>query len=461
MTDSGLTPIRVRGKRYKTPRAANKTVVQKGQAKTNKKTAAGLPSNKKRKLQDKCRLGDSKRVKPAGRKISPLESLPAELIEKIFLHSLELNFARSSPHFGAILSRKRVLKILTFLAFFYDPRPDDNGAASYISNILRHLEYVPLDLDAQKSLQNGVINCRWFNLPLLKECKSDMFKATLEKFVFGRSFCGVGMVLEPSEMENLTKTLNRDPSDWEMQFQGTDRHDVPCTLGISAQKMNVASEIFTTLGFSPLAVWTIPGSFFMRTLWTEEAMDLLLYLLNHAPYDVVYTGPNCLRPRTTIDISRDRVQDCIHDAIVGENPSNLWDLLSWDEKVQRIVHGHDRWGVPNGYGIRGEHFITAVHQTEDAGLFQVLLRAHAESMPYDDPEITAWAMRQRDREFGDWLLSYMIEVPARRRDHNPLFRGGFAADGHPDDPSCNTWWDRFEQYLIDRGTWNGRRLEWE
>ena len=51
-------------------------------------------------------------------KLSNLESLPVELIEKIFLYSLNTNLPRASPHLAAALSSEQIYRLLILLAFF-------------------------------------------------------------------------------------------------------------------------------------------------------------------------------------------------------------------------------------------------------------------------------------------------------------------------------------------------------
>ncbi|EEH48649.1 uncharacterized protein PADG_04728 [Paracoccidioides brasiliensis Pb18] len=467
MPNSNLTLIRVRGKRHKTSISAVEDVARKARIANRNKSCSSRPSKNpvKHKHSDKIRLRDGSRAKMvAGKRVGHLEALPVELIEKIFLHSLEFNFARVSPAFGALLSRMRVFRILTFLAFYNDPRPDDGRSAAYISNFLRPLEYVPLGPNAQKALQAEVINCPWFNLSLLKQCHRDVFHVTLQNFVFGDSTCSFGLVLDNPDFDLLTKHLDKNPEDWGAYFKGKDRHGESCHLKIQVHRVGVMSNVLWAPDFLPMVVWTVPDEFFAEKPWTEDKFCLLHSLLLYAPHDFLLSAPNYLRPNTTIDISRDKIQGCIHHAITLENVRLLSMLLSWDERAHRYssvlspstqnTQNPESYGTPGErYGIPGEHFVTATRQSEHPGLFQVLLRANAESIPYDDLEITSWAMRQGDRAFGDWLLNYMIDVPARRRDNSSLFSGGWAtrfarhSEDFPDDPDCYIWWDAFEKYV--------------
>ena len=53
-------------------------------------------------------------------KLSILESLPVELIEKIFLYSLNVNLPRASVALTSALSSERIYRALILLAFWDD-----------------------------------------------------------------------------------------------------------------------------------------------------------------------------------------------------------------------------------------------------------------------------------------------------------------------------------------------------
>ena len=55
--------------------------------------------------------------KETPRQLSALERRPVELLEKIFLYSLNVNLPRASPSLGGSLSREQVYRILILLPF--------------------------------------------------------------------------------------------------------------------------------------------------------------------------------------------------------------------------------------------------------------------------------------------------------------------------------------------------------
>jgi len=148
----------------------------------------------------------------------------------------------------------------------------------------------------------------------------------------------------------------------------------------------------------------IPNRILSGNPWTDEKVAYLEYLRGFILKSTATPG---------VPFSRDRLQDGIHHAILEQSPVALRNLLELDEYFNRR---HDVELHQKGfYELPAEHFITAVRQSESPTMLQLLIRGNAESIPYDDPELTSWAVRARDRgeEFGVWLLEFMVDVPRR------------------------------------------------
>jgi hypothetical protein len=99
-----LTPIKVKGKgprkKWKPPSQAMKLAIRKREALLHPEKRM----HKRRKLE----------VRKGG---APIERLPAEVIERIFLFSENLNFPRSSHRLGLALSASGTLRELIICAF--------------------------------------------------------------------------------------------------------------------------------------------------------------------------------------------------------------------------------------------------------------------------------------------------------------------------------------------------------
>ncbi|KAL4884005.1 hypothetical protein BJY04DRAFT_183771 [Aspergillus karnatakaensis] len=112
-----------------------------------------------------------------------------------------------------------------------------------------------------------------------------------------------------------------------------------------------------------------------------------------------------------IYLSREAIQRGIHTALIERNASVLTTLLKIDEYTFRVENASLTHPLP--YILSPDHFRTAVRVArDDPSLFQLLLRANAESIPSDDSEITQWAMDLHG-PFGSWLLDFMLQLPQR------------------------------------------------
>jgi hypothetical protein len=88
--------------------------------------------------------------------VSALERLPVELIQQIFLHSLELNLPRSSISLARSLSKESIYTSLILLAFF-----DDDGEHPVDKGLFKPAEYRQLDLAEKLRLQTSILDSRW------------------------------------------------------------------------------------------------------------------------------------------------------------------------------------------------------------------------------------------------------------------------------------------------------------
>jgi hypothetical protein len=102
---------------------------------------------------------------PPAKMRSWLERLPAELIEQVFLHALEINMAKASPLLGRILSSESIYRILILFAFFLDC-----GAHPVEAKHFAPAAYRLLGFEEKLVLQQGVLECRWCTLARVRQC---------------------------------------------------------------------------------------------------------------------------------------------------------------------------------------------------------------------------------------------------------------------------------------------------
>ncbi|PYI08111.1 hypothetical protein BO78DRAFT_460114 [Aspergillus sclerotiicarbonarius CBS 121057] len=395
-----VTPIRVRGRRRKHPEDEAPKPTPSGpkggrpflshQAKVHSSQARS---------HKRARLLVAKPIKP---RKSILESLPVELIEKIFLYSLNMNFARCSSSLAAAVSSERIFRALILLAFWDDsPTPAGTTRASEvaISRILRPVEYIPISHTERRTLQDSILRCKWCTVQRLLAQLPDLMNLTLQRHWFGAE-----VTMSADEEESLTRFLAQKEDT--RVFQGTGAHTNHYTLAINPLVSITVThhETDQSTTYPILGVLLIPDKLFHGLFCPDQ-----IHYLETLRIASGLNRPDLIKP--TVSVSRESLQSGIHAALVQNNAEALAILLKIDEYYFRseIQSLQPTGGVP--YTVPAEHFRTAVRVgRHDATLFQLLLRTSAESVPADDSEITGWAVALDDA-FGGWLLELMLQLP--------------------------------------------------
>lgn len=99
--------------------------------------------------------------------LSRLESLPVELLQAIFLYTLNINLPLASPYLGLALSSEHLYTKLILLAF--------SGIGQ------RHSEGMLHEDVTSASLQTTIMSRKWFNLDLMRRCQVQFAQEMLER----------------------------------------------------------------------------------------------------------------------------------------------------------------------------------------------------------------------------------------------------------------------------------------
>ncbi|KAJ5657594.1 uncharacterized protein N7484_001243 [Penicillium longicatenatum] len=103
---------------------------------------------------------------------SRLESLPVEIIELIFLHSLEINLPRASLHLGRALSNPTLYTWLIRLVFSSTNSGSQSGF--FTPDFLPPpLDFWGLSWEQRQHLSTILLGCRWCTLPLMRKCQRE------------------------------------------------------------------------------------------------------------------------------------------------------------------------------------------------------------------------------------------------------------------------------------------------
>lgn len=103
---------------------------------------------------------------------SRLESLPVEIIQKIFLECLEINLSRASIHIASALSDPLIYTWLIRLAFSSANESSRHGF--FTPDFLPPpLDFFALSPAERRDLQTNILQCRWSTLALMRKCQRE------------------------------------------------------------------------------------------------------------------------------------------------------------------------------------------------------------------------------------------------------------------------------------------------
>lgn len=408
-----LTPIKIRGRRKRPAKPTTPEPTPK-KLKPGEKPSVGrrllstqeIARSSQSKLDRRTRLLTLRAVSVERSRLSTLESLPVELIERIFLYALNVNFPRASVVLNAAVSSERVYRVLVLLAFWDDSAAGVNvggvggGNGEVIERILRPLDYAPLDEEERGELQRTILRCRWFSVNRLLGLLPDLMSLVIQ-----RHWIRAGIRMEDDQREALDRFLGREEDTRVFEGMGTDKNrwtlSVEPLVSVTVRNEETGQQqIHRILSLKEFPEKLLRG----ENGFSEDDSTFLETLRIGSRFnrsDQLDTGGVCL--------PREALQQGIRAALIEKNTRALVTLLKIDEYYIRSQNANYPDSPP--YALPSDHFRTAVQSSPtDPTLFQLLLRTSAESVPGDDSEITQWAMDLGD-SLGDWLLDLMLRLP--------------------------------------------------
>ncbi|OJJ81835.1 uncharacterized protein ASPGLDRAFT_176021 [Aspergillus glaucus CBS 516.65] len=346
--------------------------------------------------------------------LSRLELLPVELLERIFLYALNVNFARSSPSLAAAVSSERVYRVLILLAFWRDPHrsPEDadwdgngNGGSAGVARILRPLDYVPIGEDERRILQSTVFRCTWCTVHRVLKYLPGLMALSVQ-----RLWLDAGITMDNYQQDSLNRYLESSTENNSggaiRTFQGTKNnkhYTLTLTPNISIRITSPETNNDTTTPL--LNLREFPPHLLRGSAHGFNTKDVAFLELLRVSSGFNRTDHSSMRAARDISLNRDALQEGVHKAIIERDHDVLVTLLKIDEYYFRATSSNGEM-----YTLPAEHYRTCL---PNPTTFKLLLRASAESVPPDDSYITAWAMELGDA-FGGWLLDLMLRMPEMR-----------------------------------------------
>ncbi|KAI5294692.1 hypothetical protein KEM52_003434 [Ascosphaera acerosa] len=435
------------------------------------RSLAELVGEARRKKRRKQLLQDSSQSSRLA--LSPLEALPPELIEQIFLSCLECNLPLASAHIAAVLSREAIYRLLIRLAFF---DPPERLRRLFLPRQVSHGSSATDGTGSfgdatRRQLQKQVLRLRWCTFDRLRAVGREVFQIYADECWHKRR--------GPMDVEE-TQALDRVMHEgvWrggqaEGQDEGDDDDDDdddddtrarffpdrsdnqmlviqqrPCGIMLSTFDTDEASpatpypDLRTALRF-PCRLLCVPDGRVRGSPWTLEKVRFLRGLLamsskpSHPLCRAVYADD---RPPI---VSPTAMRQGIGSAVSESNVEALTLLLrlaALQEEADEAQHGDE---TPAASLVDPRLFSVAIGQPDALALLRTLIRFCPLSFPQDDPDLTNYAMdlQEADDPFGEWLLDYMVQLPADAAAGKPLFTRGRLTRGFEEQ-------DRIEDALV-------------
>lgn len=315
--------------------------------------------------------------------LSLLEALPVELLEPIFLYSLNPNLTLASPVLAKTVFRERTYRSMILLAFWNAPvNPGKRCLTpSIVTNLLSPLRVTWISQKERAHLQESILRCNWCTLQRMRALLPDL--STL--MIYRRGI-------------TVFKPMN-DADDASM-MEGMPRMEVP-----------------------PLSLFSFPAHLVQGSKrgFSDDDVAFLEMLRTASGSSTFEWVTDDIIPRITPKVDRNALHNGVEKALYQRNLAAVISLLKIDEYVFRCRKGLSR----SFYTIPSAHFITATRVSpDDPSSFLVLLRASAESIPADDATITQWAFdliavtaerldvaAMQVAAFGRWLCDWMLQLP--------------------------------------------------
>ncbi|KAK5233265.1 hypothetical protein LTR47_005762 [Exophiala xenobiotica] len=414
--------------------------------------------------------------------LSTFESLPVEIIQQIFFHSFEVNMPRASPYLAHALANPSIYNALILFAYF------DSDEESPVET--RHFlpaEYRHVNLGEKIRLQQGILNCRWCTLARLKSCMPTLSRLQMVQAWHREHNTEEELQLEPealsstldySSRHGLSPMLPELDDDVGMEthflaksFSGDDlsapsapprgsgllsgerrsvdpvgpvgdagtfpRIIVWAFITIAGQPQKILDE-----GVSIMAVYVIPDHVLAVPAWTEERLTLVQLLRQ---------GLRFLRRENVLVISVQALFKGMATAIHEGNEAALLVLLELHYAMRKIDQGEPeadggttlktRTMVgPFAHPLPLQLFHLACARPKHlhpgpnltARLLSLLIREGLDTIPFDDPYITHWAIHASESspssqivQLARWLLRDMAgSTMYDLRADEPLFVNG-------------------------------------
>lgn len=358
------------------------------------------------------------------RRTSSIESLPAELIEKIFLMCLDCNFPLASPLVAAVLSSESIFRMLTLLAFW-----DHACDVKKIGRIERVFEDADHSvIPSPHELQSAILRFRWFNMRRLQALRLEVFDMCIAHGCFKEEFNFHDGEMErmklfiennkstylPMATETFRGRYGRDLSPEEIQVLLDKNYPIHNELTVSIGpviRFSVEHRGFPQKSFCfPTNPSILPDVTIRGSPWTPRKVAFLGYIVDYLrfylPEAVRFQPPHPdgVEIWCAVSSSEDARNEGINSALIEGNVEAL-------RKIIEVAY----FDVEIGGGpiiFSPEQFHTAIqHANGQTDVLQCMIDSTTWHLD-PDSELTEYALelKEQGHSLGEEILARMSAV---------------------------------------------------
>lgn len=458
---SQLIPVRIRGKNTH-DRAHNKRKLiedstatepsrSRGRPLKRLSTAVVLSSSHSTASSSSSSASVPKKRRRSGPKPSPelklssLELLPVELLQNIFLYSLNLALPLCSPRIGSALSSKYVRTELVTHAFW--------DCVSKVDGRLREFKEHDAEMvEKYKTLQSGLLRLKWMTLDFYMEC--------MDNFLAETAACEFGALLTKYGLEGpfptkdeyhellihyrpwaspcsllplkwLGVTCNCGHHTLERAFRDERRLVLRLHEALLGLRIYIVEPLPSDL--TPLTVFDMsryhPRGYIPSKLlhgpWTKERCEYL-ELLTEAGFsvDLLHTSDSEIAEKGLEDAIRERNLRALAVLVATVRPPGFqnkngarskedgasdYSPTVYDVKDDDYVHPRKGYLSPVAVLPQTTHLRLAVIECDCAPVIVYhLLRADLSLIDLEDSELVGWAVEKKKQ--GDWRGQWLLKI---------------------------------------------------
>ncbi|KAF7508810.1 hypothetical protein GJ744_008687 [Endocarpon pusillum] len=346
-----------------------------------------------------------------------LDTLPNELLDKIFEESLELNMTLTSTRIAAkISSRRRLARSLTLLSFCRSDVANNlnlNPVPICGALGLSH----PLTEDDRRVLQEHVLNGDWLTVNMLKLAMGEIHEAYIQKH-----WVDAGIETKPSYMRAFEERwlASNGVMERKLELCGVDAFREDTSFVIEdpfVVELNSVEELDSDQydAFGVLQVVVVSDRLLAPPI-TDSKLELLYFLWRS----------QSATARWQMTFSESVMRQAVQDAISTGQLDYTCLLVD--------IRSHS---TPDGSSssVKAEDFLTAAKYNQ-ARILQILLEFDSRDFPRNDPSMKHWARAARNKGdgFGAIVLVFMRArnvQPGRHCFSTFLFRSGYVPYNFP------------------------------